>query len=174
VIVSAPDFRVAYVNAAFERVTDRTAGDWLGHGLEELHPECTTVLNTHHQTELELRIVRRDDSISRLVLSLMPIYDTSNRLTHFLGLTTEQACCKSWEDQERGAELNSVLGNGAGGVAEDLHTVMTSIRGQCQKLLRELAHDSVRHQILLPILRASERAERLAWQIVDFGREGIE
>lgn len=86
---------IVQVNAAFEAVTGYTAGEAIGkncrylQGSDRLQPEIAEVraaLTEGRECSVTLRNYRRDGTMFRNALSLMPFRDGSGQVTHFVGI----------------------------------------------------------------------------------------
>ncbi len=100
VIVDArlPDMPVVYVNPAFETITGYDAGEILGRNCRVLqgpdHDQAGLVtlrraVEERRDCQVSLRNYRKDGSIFWNELSVTPILDEHDRLTHFVGLQND-------------------------------------------------------------------------------------
>ena len=174
------------LNAEAERTFGAETGAMLGNDLAELivtsddQPKLRAELAALGQggasTEqtgrrLHVRAVRAageefpaDLSITRIPLDGPP---------HF------SICIRDLSDQERlqgalhHAQKMESLGLLAGGVAHDFNNFLTVIRGQAERLIKNLPDEDHRRKWVASILKVSERASALTGQLLAFGRREL-
>ncbi|MGC9505326.1 PAS domain S-box protein [Baaleninema sp.] len=100
VIVDAqqPDYPLIYVNPAFEQITGYTAEEVLGRncrflqGVDRQQPEIDELreaLKYQGSCTVVLRNYRKDGRMFWNEISISPIYDTENTVTHYLGIQND-------------------------------------------------------------------------------------
>lgn len=119
-----PDMPLVYVNEAFEQMTGYTPAEALGRncrflqGNEPSQPALETIrtaIQTGNSGTVVLRNFRKDGTAFWNQLTISPIYNQSNQLTHFLGIQQDVTVQKQAEQGllEYAAELelrNAQLG----------------------------------------------------------------
>ncbi len=85
-------------------------------------------------------------------------------------------CVKDVSEQERlqdalhHSQKMESLGLMASGIAHDFNNFLTVIRGQAERLVKNLTEDDARRKWVKSILKVSERASALTGQLLAFGR----
>ncbi len=85
-------------------------------------------------------------------------------------------CVRDLTEQERlqealhHAQKMESLGVLASGIAHDFNNFLTVIRGQAERLVKNLTEDDARRKWVKSILKVSERASALTGQLLAFGR----
>ena len=85
-------------------------------------------------------------------------------------------CVRDLSEEERlqgalhHAQKMESLGLLASGIAHDFNNFLTVIRGQAERLLKNLPDDDTRRRWVGSILKVSERASALTGQLLAFGR----
>lgn len=77
------------------------------------------------------------------------------------------------EQQLMMAQKMEAIGRLAGGVAHDFNNILSVIRGQTERMLREVRPDDPTHQRLDQILWSADRASRLTRQLLAFSRQQV-
>ena len=94
----------------------------------------------------------------------------------FEGPTHFSICVKDVSEQERlqdalhHSQKMESLGLMASGIAHDFNNFLTVIRGQAERLVKNLTEDDARRKWVKSILKVSERASALTGQLLAFGR----
>ena len=94
----------------------------------------------------------------------------------FEGPTHFSICVKDVSEQERlqdalhHSQKMESLGLLASGIAHDFNNFLTVIRGQAERLVKNLTEDDARRKWVKSILKVSERASALTGQLLAFGR----
>ena len=94
----------------------------------------------------------------------------------FDGPSRFSICVRDLTEQERlqealhHAQKMESLGLLASGIAHDFNNFLTVIRGQAERLVKNLTEDDARRKWVKSILKVSERASALTGQLLAFGR----
>ena len=183
IITMDGDARIVELNAEAERTFGFGHGAMLGRDLAEftvgpkervkLCTELTVLAGCKADGKtmgrrLQVRAVRADGeefpadlSITRIPLDGPP---------HFT------VCIRDLSEQERlqgalhHAQKMESLGLLASGIAHDFNNFLTVIRGQAERLIKNLAEEDTRRRWVMSILKVSERASALTGQLLAFGR----
>jgi PAS domain S-box-containing protein len=93
--VRQPDMGIIYSNAAFERLTGYSRGEVIGRNCRFLQGDdrgqpgldaLRTAIRQGHDARVVLRNYRKDGSLFWNELSIAPVRDARNQLTHFIGV----------------------------------------------------------------------------------------
>jgi len=158
----ADDLPIVYVNAAFERLTGYAATEVLGHNCRVLNrpeneqpalDELRAAIRERRETTVVLRNYRKDGSTFWNELTISPVADQTERVTHFLGILDDIS-----ERVELGAEHERLL---AASMA-DKETAARAARAR-ETLLKVVSHElrSPLNAIRLwtSLLQTSERVD---------------
>ena len=177
------DGRIVELNPEAERTFAATKGAMLGRGLGDftaapddkakLQVELTTLGESSATAgptgrRLQVRAVRADGEEFPADLSITRI--PLDGPAHF------SVCIRDLSEQERlqgalhHAQKMESLGLLASGIAHDFNNFLTVIRGQAERLLKNLPNDDTRRRWVSSILKVSERASALTGQLLAFGR----
>jgi PAS domain S-box-containing protein len=103
-----PDNPILYANPGFERITGYSAEEVIGRnsrflqGRDRQQPalqEIRHALAEHRSCTVMLRNYRKDGSLFWNELSISPIFDHENKLTHYIGVQTDVTQRKQAEDE---------------------------------------------------------------------------
>ncbi len=139
------DGRAILLNeAGWHHMTGRPTGSWLGDGwLDALHPSdraATSVawqrsVETGKPFDHELRFAHVDGSVRWALSRVVPIRDDANRLTGFVGHTTDITALKAAENDRNQlqatlaqAQRLDAIGTLASGVAHDINNALAVVR----------------------------------------------
>ncbi|HIK07480.1 MAG TPA: PAS domain S-box protein [Trichormus sp. M33_DOE_039] len=95
---SIPNGPIIYVNPAFERMTGYCAEEVIGQNFRSFHSadintlglqELQSVMQTGKGGTIILQNYRKDGSLFWSELNISPVYDHTDRLTHYIGIQTD-------------------------------------------------------------------------------------
>ncbi|MGB3750787.1 MAG: PAS domain S-box protein [Arcobacteraceae bacterium] len=138
---------ILYVNKAFENLTGYTKKEVIGKNCKFLQQEDTkqesisTIKNgikNNKKTQIELRNYKKDGTMFYNALSISPVYDTDNILTHFVGIQKDVTLNKKQElnviEQAKLASMGEMIANIAHQWRQPLSVISTASTGmQLQK-----------------------------------------
>lgn len=105
---SAPDYKIIYVNPAFEKITGYSAKEVMGRNCQFLQgddreqPELNKIrraLKEHTEGEAILRNYRKDGTLFWNELHVAPVPDPNGKVTHYVGILIDVTQRKAMEDQ---------------------------------------------------------------------------
>ena len=168
-------------NCAAERVFGWSAGETVGRPLRivpeseiERHRSLLKrVFQGEHLSNQEIVRVRKDGSLTRILVSAAPIKGSSNQTTSVLGILVDVTEQRNLEEQLRQAQKMEAVGRLAGGIAHDFNNVLTAIQGYANLVIADTPETDERRSDLLEILQAADRAASFTRQLLAFSRKQI-
>ncbi|MGK2952043.1 MAG: PAS domain-containing protein [Thiobacillus sp.] len=138
--VHQPDMGIIYTNASFERLTGYSRGEVIGRNCRFLQrddrgqPELDalrTAIRQGHDARVVLRNYRKDGSLFWNELSIAPVRDARNQLTHFIGVlhdVSERIRTNARIEQQR--DMQSMISTVAAGLLAAPASQMDAAIGQ--------------------------------------------
>lgn len=177
-----PSTPIVYVSPGFERMTGYDGDAILGRELAFLQGEDTDAaavtrlrdaIAAGAECTVELLNYRRDGIPFWDEISISPVRDAMDRLTHFVEVHADVTARRKLEEQFRQAQKMEAFGQLAGGVAHDFNNLLTVINGYSDLLLEDTPADDPARELLVQIHRAGERSAALTRQLLMFSRKQI-
>lgn len=179
IVVTGIDWRIQYVNPAFERIT--------GYGRQEAVGQHIRLLRSGQNPaglfcDLEERVAggepwsgrlvnrRKDGSLYEEECTISPVRDDRGRVVNYVAVKRDVTAEVRLEKQLRQSQKLEALGTLAGGIAHDFNNVLTPILGYTELAVDDLPSDSRVRESLSRVLAAAERARDLVKQILAFSR----
>ena len=159
------------------RQVDRPArpDSWLDH----IHPDdragvyaalLTAAISSERPLDHEHRVVRRDGSVSKLVMRALPELDDAGRPLRLIGWLCDVSRLRYVESELRKAQSLADVGRVAAGAAHDFNNFLTIIRGHTEMALGSVAPDSTLAESLELIKHAAAGATTLTKQLLTVRR----
>lgn len=104
-------------------------------------------------------------------LTITPIADNQDRITHFVAVMQDITARKQLEAQYRQAQKTEAVGRLAGGVAHDINNMLAIVLGRAEMALQDGPGSPAMPQHLQEILSAGERSATLIRQLLAFARK---
>jgi PAS domain S-box-containing protein len=173
--------RWSQTHEALHGLRPRTFGGTFAAFLDLVHADdrhdVTTAIEeaTRHRTESNVtyRTLWPDDTLHWITAVGKTFYDEQGSPVRAAGIGLDVTERHQLEEQYRQSQKVEAIGQLAGGIAHDFNNLLTAIQGYCDMLLLDLGPDSIHHQDLTEIRRASERASSLTRQLLAFSRRQI-
>jgi len=172
------DWQVQLVNAAFERLVQRSRSQLLGRALSEVLPatmahavffdQCRAAMHTHRPAEFEALDA---ESGRRFEVRVFPIEE--GLTIHARDITERklaEAHREALERQLRQSQKMESIGTLAGGIAHDFNNILGAILGNVTLVQDTLPSQGAAQQALATISASAQRARSLVQQILAFGR----
>ncbi len=168
------------VNQALEELTGYCRQELLGrtprllksavHGPEVFAQLWQNIL-ARRSWQGELTNRRKDGSLFQVSLTVSPIVDAQERMTHFVGILRDITEHKQLERALLQAQKMQSVGTLAGGVAHEFNNLLAGINGYAALGLREPDVSPTLQEFLEHIVSLSERAAVLTRQLLAFARK---
>jgi PAS domain S-box-containing protein len=182
VIITDTHGSITYTNPAFERVT--------GHRRDEVLGQNPRILNSGvHEEQFYQALWRtisggetwagrfvnrkRDGSLYTEETTISPLRSAGGEIVSYVAVKrdiTEELRLEA--DLRQALKMESV-GRLAGGIAHDFNNLLSPILGYAEMLLLDFLPDDPRHEDLVEIQRAAERARDLTRQLLAFSRKQV-
>jgi len=147
--------------------------------LDRVHPDdragvyaavLTAATAPDGSVDHEHRVVRRDGSVSRLVMRAVPDYDATGRPIRLVGWLCDVSRLRRAESDLRNAQSLADVGRVAAAAAHDFNNFLTVIRGHTEMALGLVAPDSAVAENLELIKHAAAGATTLTKQLLTVRR----
>jgi PAS domain S-box-containing protein len=168
------------VNQALEGLTGYDRTELLGRNPRllksgvhppEVYAEMWRAIVARRSWQGELTNRRKDGSHFETSITISPIVDNQERLTHFVGILRDITAHKALERQLLQAQKMQSVGTLAGGVAHEFNNLLAGINGYAALGLREQGLTPTLKEFLQQVVDLSERAALLTRQLLAFARK---
>lgn len=182
IVITDSNGLIEYVNPSFIKVTGYSLKEALGRTpnflksgktSEDVYENIWKTISNGKVWTGELVNRKKDGSFFWEKVIISPIFDTSNKITHYLGLKEDITSRKQLEEQLRHSQKMEAIGQLAGGVAHDFNNIITAINGYCDLILREIDRDNPVYNRVQQIEYAGDRAATLTRQLLAFSRKQL-
>lgn len=173
---------IVYVNKAFTKATGYKYKEILGQSRQVFHGPNTDprqldkirkALTNREAVHVELISYRKDGTEYWADMTVAPIMNANNELTHFVSIERDATERKQLETALLQAQKMEAIGLLAGGIAHDFNNVLTIIMSYSDLLLRIYDQDPMVIKYVNPIHTAGKRASDLTYQLLAFSRQQV-
>ncbi|GJM42355.1 MAG: hypothetical protein DHS20C20_26370 [Ardenticatenaceae bacterium] len=173
---------IVYVNKAFTKATGYKYKEILGQSRQVFHGPNTDprqldkirkALTNREAVHVELISYRKDGTEYWADMTVAPIMNDNNELTHFVSIERDATERKQLETALLQAQKMEAIGLLAGGIAHDFNNVLTIIMSYSDLLLRIYDQDPMVIKYVNPIHTAGKRASDLTYQLLAFSRQQV-
>lgn len=180
-IITDPDGRITYVNAAFERITGFTRDQVVEQPVRaffstfegtKFFAEFWPLLQAGRTWSGRFRNQRANGDSYDEELAVSPIRDAVNRIVNFVFVKRDISREVDLETRLRQAHKLEAVGRLASGIAHDFNNLLAGIRGFAELIVVETATDQRTKDYADEIVRAATRAADLTGQLLAFARKG--
>ncbi len=174
------DHPIIYANPAFHKITGYSSEELMGKTLKTLfgavteeaeQAEIEEAMFEKHSAVVDIQLYRKDATYFQSSLSISPIKDENNAVTHFVTVVTDVSALRTLEVQFRQSQKMDAVGRLAGGVAHDFNNLLTAIIGYNDQIIEELPENTGLRDNAIEVQRAAERASNLTKQLLAFSRQ---
>ncbi|MCX7010937.1 MAG: PAS domain S-box protein, partial [Kiritimatiellaeota bacterium] len=171
---------IQYVNPAFERLSGYTSTEVLGRNPRclksgkqdpEFYRAMWAALVAGQTWRGHFTNRRKDGSLYNVEAVVSPIHDDAGQPRYYVASSRDVTREMQLEHQFRQAQKMETIGQLAGGVAHDFNNLLQAILGFCELLLAHTPQADPRHEDVIQIQRAAERAADLTRQLLAFSRK---
>jgi PAS domain S-box-containing protein len=171
---------IEHVNAALEGMTGYAAAELLR--LEpallfqpaaraDFRRQLANAVLARTSRQHEWPLLRKDQSLLDVSLTVSPIVDPQGQLHHFVLILRDVSEHKHLQRQLLQAQKMQSVGTLAGGVAHEFNNLLAGINGYAALALREAGLGDTAREFLGNIVSLSERAASLTRQLLTFARK---
>ncbi|MCP5100631.1 MAG: PAS domain-containing protein [Chloroflexi bacterium] len=173
---------IVYVNKAFTKATGYTYKEIVGQSRQVFHGPNTdprqlerirNALINREAVHVELINYRKDGTEFWADMTVAPILNEDNELTHFVSIERDATERKQLENALLQAQKMEAIGLLAGGIAHDFNNVLTIIISYSDLLLRLFQTNQKVMKYVKPINTAGKRASDLTHQLLAFSRQQV-
>ncbi|MBI3504685.1 MAG: response regulator [Proteobacteria bacterium] len=132
------------------------------------------VMQTRHpRLDVRVQAPGADGRQCSWVVNCYPVLASGDELLGLGVMVLDITDRAELEEQIRQSQKMEAIGRLAGGVAHDFNNLLTVIRSYCDLVLLDTLEDDPRHEELVEIRSAAERAAALARQLLAFSRKQV-
>ena len=171
---------IVYVNQAFTRATGYTYKEVVGQSRKIFQGPNTNPdqldkirdsLLKRESVHVEVINYRKDGSEFWADMTIAPIVNENNELTHFVSIERDTTKRKQLEAELLQAKKMEAIGLLAGGIAHDFNNILTIIVSYSDLLMRYFPDNEKIKRLVTPISTAGKRASNLIYQLLAFSRQ---
>ena len=180
VLITNTSGKIEYINPAFTRVTGYSEEEAIGKNPSILKsdaqdPETYKELwqtiaagDTWHGTLIEKK---KDGTFYPVLMSIAPIYDDHNEITHYVGIQQDLTKEKELEERLQQSQKMEAIGTLVGGIAHDFNNMLAAIQGNLYLAKNDLSDEAKTATRLENIEALSQRAADIVHQLLTFARK---
>ena len=188
VVIADAAQRVVWINDAFTAISGYTAAEIVGKTMKRMQGALTdpatvetirAALRNGVNFSGEVQNYRRDGSLFWNDLTISPVRDRLQRLTHFAGVVRDVSSRYDaaserarLQQQLQQAQKLETVGRLAGGVAHDFNNMLSVILGHVELMLLGIRDETLRDD-LLQIKTAAQRSAKITAQLLAFARQQV-
>jgi PAS domain S-box-containing protein len=172
---------ILYVNPAFSSISGYSAAEVLGQNprllssgyqTKNFYREMWEVILSGKSWQGEFINKKKNGAFYNQRSSISPVFNDEDKITHFVGISTDISKEKKLEEQLFQAVKLDSLGRLAGGIAHDFNNLLTIINGYAEMVLVDVQDEKIKENVQ-SIYSAGKKAARLTSHIMAFSRKQI-
>ena len=182
VVIANAKGEIEYVNPAFTAITGYSEEEALGKNPSILksgnqssrfYKEMWKTLNKGNTWQGKVVNRKKDMSFYPAMLTISPIKNERDEITHYIGLQQSLESYEELEAQFRQAQKMEAIGTLVGGIAHDFNNILAGITGNLYLLKKEVDQMPKSASKVATIEKLSRHAAELIRQLLTFARKGI-
>ena len=182
VVIANAKGEIEYVNPAFTAITGYSEEEALGKNPSILksgnqssrfYKEMWKTLNKGNTWQGKVVNRKKDMSFYPAMLTISPIKNERDEITHYIGLQQSLESYEELEAQFRQAQKMEAIGTLVGGIAHDFNNILAGITGNLYLLRKEVDQMPKSASKVATIEKLSLHAAELIRQLLTFARKGI-
>ncbi len=183
IVITNREGEIVWANPAFEALTGYKSSEIIGNSPGEIvksgkqkasfYREMWDTILSGRVWHGELVNHRKDGTLYDEMMTITPVANRDNIITHFVAVKEDVTSRKMLEQQLLQSQKLEGIGQLAGGVAHDYNNILNVVVGYAELLRRKLRDDDFARQHIESILGAARRGADLARQLLAFARKEI-
>ncbi len=168
--------RIIYLNPSFETITGyrreevlHRIPNFLKDANREAYRDIWRTLREEKSWHGEVEIRHKDGHKLYIELSISPVRDEQNRISHFVAVLHDITQRVELEAHLRRSQKLEAIGRLAGGIAHDFNNILTATMGYAE-LLKKKVSDPVTQKYAENIIASIKRAGDLTKKLLTFSR----
>lgn len=176
VVITDAEFRIVYVNPAFERLTGRTILETIGQQVRALTDDADPTAYASMWHVLTGGRPWRGSVLDRahdgrrldLEVAVLPVRD-GQTITNYLATILDVTKERELEDRLSDLRRLDALGRLAAGIAHDFNNVLMAVAGNAELVLASFGEGDERAEAMREILQAAALGRRLTRELMALG-----
>jgi two-component system cell cycle sensor histidine kinase/response regulator CckA len=177
VIITDTEGTILYVNPAFEQITGYSRAEAIGQNPRMLksgkhdaafYQDLWSTLRAGKNWRGRFVNRKKDGTLYTGDASISPALDESGNIVNYVDVQRDITHELELERQYFQAQKMEAVGRLAGGIAHDFNNLLTAITGYTELTLRTLQERDARHENLVEVQKAADRATSLTKQLLAF------
>jgi two-component system, cell cycle sensor histidine kinase and response regulator CckA len=182
IVITDRNFKILYVNPAFERASGYALAELTGRDPrflqsgrddEQFYKDMWSTLQAGETWHGTFTNIRKDGIAFEVDAVISPLRDADANVYSYVGVERDIGRERALERELAEAGRMEAVGQLAGGIAHDFNNVLTAISGYAELLRDEVGADETARADVDEILRAARSAAALVRQLLAFGRRQV-
>ncbi len=181
IVITDKEGNILYVNKSFEHVTGYKRAEVIGQkprllksGMhdEAFYKELWDTILSKKPWKGEFINKKKDDSLYITSAVIFPLFDESDRISHFVSIQRDVTEEKKLYEQLLRAQKMEAIGTLAGGIAHDFNNILTAVLGYAEILKDAIGKENERlNKAVTVIENSAKKGAELASKILNITRK---